>query len=104
MAQPSDILIGLDVGTAGIEAAAFAPDGCPLARVAAPGGSRQQTAAAREQEVAETWRAVVAALAQLGEAVPRLPSRTVALAITGAAGGAWLIDDDGDPVAPAWLP
>ena len=40
----------------------------------------------------------------LAEAVPQLQSRTVALAITGASDGTWLIDEDGDPVCHAWLP
>jgi erythritol kinase len=105
VALPSDLLIGLDVGAARIEAVAFAPDGRQLARVAAPHASPQATAdGAIEQDVAETWRATCAALGQLGHAVPRLAARTAALAITGDAGGVWLVDDDGDPVAPAWLP
>ena len=104
MAQPSEILIGLDVGTASVEAVAVAAHGDQLARAAAPGGSHEAIAGgAIEQDVAETWRAAAAALRQLGQAVPHLASRTAALAITGGAGGTCLIDDDGDPVAPAWL-
>jgi erythritol kinase len=105
VALPHDLLIGLDVGPTGIEAAAFAPDGHQLARVAAPvacQGARADGCA--EQDVEATWRAAAAALRQLGEVVPHLAVRTAALAITGAAGGVWLIDDDGDAAAPAWLP
>ena len=105
MALPSDLLIGLDIGAASVEAVAFAPDGHQLARVAAPAGGRQGIAGDRlEQEVGETWRAAATALRQLGQAVPHLAARTAALAITGGAAGTCLIDDDGDPVAPAWLP
>ena len=35
--------------------------------------------------------------------VPDLAKRTAALAITGQGDGTWLIDADGEPVAPAWL-
>ena len=105
VALPNDLLIGLDVGAASIEAAAFAPDGQQVARVAAPAASQGALAGdCVEQDVGETWRAAAALLRQLGEVVPHLVARTAALAITGAGGGACLIDDDGDAVAPAWLP
>jgi erythritol kinase (D-erythritol 1-phosphate-forming) len=103
VAQPSDLLIGLDIGTANVEAVAFAPDGHQLARAAAPGGSHEPIAGGIGQEVAGTWRTAAAALRQLVQAVPHLASRTAALAITGGAGGTCLIDDDGDPVAPTCL-
>jgi erythritol kinase len=102
VAQPSDLLIGLDIGTANVEAVAFAPNGHQLARAAAPGGSHEAIAGGMH-EVAGTWRAAAAALRQLGQAVPQLASRTAALAITGGAGGTCLVDDDGDPVAPSCL-
>jgi erythritol kinase len=102
---PNDLLIGLDVGPTSIEAAAFAPDGYQLARGAASvAGQGVLADGCAEQDVDETWRAAAAALRQLGEVVPHLAVRTAALAITGAAGGVWLVDDDGDAVAPAWLP
>ncbi|MGH6918695.1 MAG: FGGY family carbohydrate kinase, partial [Geminicoccaceae bacterium] len=44
------------------------------------------------------------ALRALAGRVPKLAARTAALAITGPGGGAFLIDEDGDPVARAWLP
>jgi erythritol kinase len=105
VALPSDLLIGLDVGPSSIEAAAFALDGQELARAAAAVTSQGALAGGCvEQDVGEIWRAAAAALRQLGQVVPHLAARTAALAITGGAGGAWLIDDDGDPVAPALLP
>lgn len=104
MALPNDFMIGLDVGTASIEAAAFAPDGQQLARVAAPGVRPAASAGGIERDVGEIWRAAAAALRQLGQAVPHLATRAAGLAITGSAAGPWLIDDDGDPVMPAWLP
>ena len=99
VALPNDLLIGLDVGPTSIEAAAFAPDGHQLARVAAPvAGQGALADGCAEQDVDVVWRAAAAALRQLGEVVPHLAARTAALAITGAAGGVWLIDDDGDAV------
>lgn len=105
MSQPNEVLLGLEVGTASIEAAAFAPDGLQLARVAVPLACQEAVAGGGvEQDVGETWRATTSALRQLAQAVPHLQARTVALAITGPAGGTWLIDEDGDPVSRAWLP
>jgi erythritol kinase len=104
VAQPSEVLIGLDVGTS-VEAVAFAPDGHQIGRVAAPVGSHETSAAgAIEQDVVGPWPAVAAALRQLAQAVPHLSSRTAALAITGSAAGTCLVDDDGDLVAAAWPP
>ena len=39
----------------------------------------------------------------LGDKVEDLASRTAAIAVTGQGDGTWLIDRDGEPVAPAWL-
>jgi erythritol kinase len=102
--QPHEVLIGLDVGTATIEAVAFAPDGQELARALAALSRLESQPGVVEQEVSETWRASALALRRLAQAVPHLQARTVALAITGASDGTWLIDEDGDPVGPAWLP
>ncbi len=104
VALPSDLLIGLDVGPSSVEATAFSLDGQGRARSAAAVASEGSAGECVEQDVGEIWRAAAAALRQLGQVVPHLAARTAALAITGGAGGAWLIDDDGDPVAPALLP
>jgi erythritol kinase (D-erythritol 1-phosphate-forming) len=102
--QPHEVLIGLDVGTASIEAVAFAPDGHELARAVVAVSCLEPQPGVVEQEASETWRGSALALRRLVQAVPHLPSRTAALAITGASDGTWLIDEDGDPVGPAWLP
>ena len=102
--QPNEVLIGLDVGTASIEAVAFGPDGHELARAVLTLPCHEPGAGVVEQEVSETWRGSALALHRLAQAVPHLQARTVALAITGASDGTWLIDDDGDPVGRAWLP
>jgi erythritol kinase (D-erythritol 1-phosphate-forming) len=102
--QQSELLIGLDVGTASMEAVAFAPDGHELGRAVATLPCRDSSPGVVEQDVGETWRASAPALRRLAQSVPHLQDRTVALAITGAADGTWLIDEDGDAVGPAWLP
>jgi erythritol kinase (D-erythritol 1-phosphate-forming) len=58
-----------------------------------------------EHDMAEAWQIALRALRLLADEVPDLARRGVALAITGQADGTWLIDEDGDPVAPAmfWL-
>jgi erythritol kinase (D-erythritol 1-phosphate-forming) len=101
--QQSEVVIGLHVGTAGIEAVAFAPEGHELAPAVVTLPCRESGAGVAEQEVGETWRATALALRRLAQAVPHLQGRTVALAITGASDGTWLIDEDGDPVGHAWL-
>ena len=102
--QQSEVLIGLDVGTAGVEAVAFAPDGHELARAAATLPCRESPPGVVEQEVGETWRVTALVLRHLAQSVPHLQARTVALAITGAGDGTWLIDEDGDAAGPACLP
>ncbi len=101
MQQASEILIGLDAGRDRIEAVAFERDGCELQAVstASPTALLEHGA---EQDLGDVWQAAARAVRQLASHVPDLPRRTVALAITGHGGGAWLIDEDGDPVAPAW--
>jgi erythritol kinase len=101
--QQSAVLIGLHVGTASIEAVAFAPDGHELAPAVVTLPCRESGTGVVEQEASETWRATALALHRLAQAVPHLQARTAALAITGASDGTWLIDEDGDPVGAAWL-
>ncbi len=101
MQQASDILIGLDAGADRIDAIAFDRDGSELRAVssASPVVLLEQ---GPEQDLGDSWQAAAAALRQLASLVPNLAQRTVALSITGQSGGTWLIDEDGDPVAPAW--
>jgi erythritol kinase len=101
MPSANEILIGLDAGLDRIEAIAFDPAGCQLqaASIASPIAWFEH---GPEQDLGDTWQAAAQALRQLAGLVPELAARTVALAITGQTGGTWLIDEDGDPVAPAW--
>jgi erythritol kinase len=99
--QANEILIGLDAGGDRIDAIAFDRAGRELQAVstASPVAWLEH---GPEQDLGETWQAAAQALRQLAGLVPDLAPRTAALSITGQSGGAWLIDEDGDPVAPAW--
>lgn len=98
-----DLLIGIDAGTSVIKAVAFTLKGEQLAIAATPNVYRTLPDGGVEQDMARTWADTAATLRQLGEKVPDLAGRTLALAVTGQGDGTWLIDAEGEPVAPAWL-
>lgn len=97
------IIIGLDAGTSVIKAVAFDLDGHPLGMTAEPNTIQHVKGGGVEQDFAETWSKTAAVLRALGEKIPDLTRRVVALAITGQGDGTWLMDAKGEPVAPAWL-
>jgi len=95
-------LLGIDVGTTGVRAAAFGEDGRLLADAAeavpydaAPGRA--------EVDVEGWWTAVRAACARVGERAPL--SAVQAVGVTGQAPTAVLVDDGGRPLRRAilWL-
>jgi erythritol kinase len=104
MALPRDILIGLDAGTTAIVAAAFTADGREIARATAANPIARGADGSAEQDLGETWQRAATVVRDLAKRVPHLARRTVALALTGPSGGCWLVDEDGDAVAPAILP
>jgi erythritol kinase len=104
MASPREILIGLEAGTTAIVAVAFTPDGREIARATAANPIARGADGSAEQDLGETWQRAAAVVRQLARPVSDLARRTVALALTGPAGGSWLVDEDGDAVAPAILP
>lgn len=104
MLERSDVLIGLDVGTSTVQAAAFDPEGRELGAVAVANRWQRVGDAGLEQDPAETWQIAARALRRLADRMPGLARRTAALALTGDGGGLWLIDEDGDPVAPGLSP
>lgn len=103
MDLPTDVLIGLDAGTSTVTAVAFAPDGREIALSTGAKAVHQVADGGVEQDPGEAWQAAAAALRDLAGKVPHLAARTAVVAITGPDGGTWLVDEDGDPVAPAWL-
>ena len=98
-----DVIVGVDAGTSVIKAVAFDRDGV---EIAAAGRSNQYAnlpGGGVEQDMARTWDDTAAVLRDLAEHVPDLAARVLALAVTGQGDGTWLMDAEGEPVAPAWL-
>ena len=104
MALANDVLIGLEAGASRVTAVAFASDGQELGEASAVTEVHHVADGGVEQDIGEAWQAAALALRALASRVPKLAARTAALAITGPGGGTFLIDEDGDPVARAWLP
>ncbi len=104
MTSHRDLLIGLNAGAAAIRAVAFDGRGREVAAAELPIPVAWREDGAAEQDLGLVWQHAAQALRQLADQTPSLMRRTAALAITGEAGGTWLIDEDGDPVGAARLP
>jgi erythritol kinase len=97
------ILIGIDAGTSVIKSVAFTTTGEQIAAAAIPNRYVTFPDGGAEQDMARTWVDAAATLKQLGEKIPNLADRLIAISVTGQGDGMWLIDKQGEPVAPAWL-
>jgi erythritol kinase (D-erythritol 1-phosphate-forming) len=97
------VLIGIDAGTSVIKSIAFSVDGTQLAAAAIPNSYQTLSDGGAEQDMARTWIDTASTLRQLSDQIPDLASRLIAIAVTGQGDGMWLIDKQGEPVAPAWL-
>ena len=98
-----DVLIGLDAGTSVIKAVAFDLSGRQLALASRRNSYATLPDGGVEQDMARTWTDTVAVLSELGEALPGLADRAVAIGVTGQGDGCWLVDAAGDPVHDGWL-
>jgi erythritol kinase (D-erythritol 1-phosphate-forming) len=98
-----DLLLGIDAGTSVIKAVAFTLTGEQIAIASTPNRYDTLADGGVEQDMPRTWTDTAATLRLLGEKVPALAARTLALAVTGQGDGTWLIDAEGEPVAPGWL-
>jgi erythritol kinase len=98
-----DILIGIDAGTSVIKAVAFSLAGEMLASAAITNHYQILEDGGAEQDMARTWSDVRHTLLELHDKVPDITRRTAAIAVTAQGDGTWLIDEAGEPVAPAWL-
>ena len=98
-----EILVGIDAGTSVLKSVAFTTWGEQIAVAAIPNSYVTLDNGGVEQDMARTWHDAVATLVQLGEKVPGLGKRVVAIAVTGQGDGTWMIDKNGEPVAPAFL-
>jgi erythritol kinase len=97
------VLIGIDAGTSVIKSIAFSVTGEQIAAAAIPNLYTTLPDGGAEQDMARTWADTAATLKQLSEQIPDLASRLIAISVTGQGDGMWLIDKEGEPVAPAWL-
>lgn len=98
-----DLIIGVDAGTSVIKAVAFDLQGRQVAVASTPNQVQLGVDGAAEQDLARTWADTAATLRALGDKVPNLATRAIALAATGQGDGTWLIDSEGRPVGPAML-
>lgn len=98
-----DLIIGIDAGTSVIKAVAFDLQGRQVGVASTPNQVLLGPGGAAEQDMDRTWTDTAATLRALGERVPGLASRAVALAATGQGDGTWLVDAAGHPVGPAML-
>jgi erythritol kinase (D-erythritol 1-phosphate-forming) len=97
------VFIGVDAGTSVIKSVAFTIDGKQLAAAAIPNSYQTLSDGGAEQDMARTWIDTASTLRQLSDQIPNLAKRLIAIAVTGQGDGMWLIDRQGEPVAPAWL-
>ena len=98
-----DVLIGIDAGTSVIKSVAFTLAGEQIGVFALPNDYVSVETVGAEQDMAATWSKTAATLRGLAALVPDLAGRAAGLAVTGQGDGTWLIDHDGEPVAPAML-
>ncbi len=101
--EKDGVLIGIDAGTSVLKSVAFTLTGEQIAMAAIPNSYDTLSNRGAEQDMARTWRDAAATLKELVAKVPNLANRLVAIAVTGQGDGTWLIDKEGEPVAPAFL-
>src|SRR5262249_16638215 len=87
-----DVLIGIDAGSSVIKSVAFTPAGEQIAMAAVPNRYEAVAGGGVEQDMLRTWTDTAATLRQLGERVPDLARRVLAVCVTGQGDGTWLID------------
>lgn len=98
-----DLLLAVDAGTSVIKAVVFDMAGRQVAATKRPNRYETRPGGAVEQDMARTWADTAAVLRELVDQIPDMARRAAALAITGQGDGTWLVDNDGEPVAPAML-
>ena len=98
-----DVIIGIDAGTSVIKSVAFSLEGEQLAVAAIANSYATLSNGGVEQDMARTWKDAAQTLRELADKVDNLNSRVIAIAVTGQGDGMWLIDKEGEPVAPGWL-
>jgi erythritol kinase len=99
----ADVIIGIDAGTSVIKSVAFSMQGRQLGVAATANSYTTLKNGGVEQDMARTWKDAAQTLRDLADKVDNLNGRVIAIAVTGQGDGMWLIDKEGEPVAPAWL-
>jgi xylulokinase len=95
------LLLGIDVGTTGVRVGAFEPDGRIVAEASEPCPHEAPAPGWAEADAEAWWRAACAACARVGERAPL--ARVEAIAVTGQAPTAVLVDAVGRPLRRALL-
>jgi erythritol kinase len=98
-----DLLVAVDAGTSVIKAVVFDLAGNQLASTKRQNRYETTPGGAVEQDMARTWSDTASMLRELVDQVPDIGARAAALAVTGQGDGTWLVDAEGEPVAPALL-
>ncbi len=89
------IIIGIDAGTSVLKLVAFSCDGRQLAVAAISNDYVTFPDGGVEQDMNSTWADAVKTFQPLGEKIPDLASRLIAISVTAQGDGMWLIDRDG---------
>jgi erythritol kinase len=98
-----DIIIGIDAGTTVIKSVAFDTAGHQIGMAGRPNVYESFSDGRAEQDMARTWQTVVEMLRELAKTISGLDQRVAAIAVTAQGDGTWLVNSDGEPVAPALL-
>lgn len=93
-------LVGLDIGTTGIKAVAFSPDGHELAKVIAATPTRRHANGQADYDADALWQVCVSVLSDLAERLARTQVTPVAMACTSMAEAGVLLDAHGEAVYP----
>ncbi|MGL5010512.1 MAG: FGGY-family carbohydrate kinase [Paracoccaceae bacterium] len=100
----AELLVGIDAGTSVIKAVAFDLSGRQVALASTPNRyTTRSSDGAAFQSPEQTWTDCAATLRALGEKVPDLATRIVALAVTAQGDGTWLVGTGNRPVTDGWL-
>lgn len=98
-----DALLGIDAGTTTVKATVITVEGQELATAREPLQVQRPVRGHAEQSMHEIWRAVITTVQRALDAAGE--TEIIAAGITGQGDGAWLLDEDREPVGAAvlWL-
>lgn len=94
-----DLLVGLDIGTTNVKAAAFTPDGRLEAVASVPTPTVRLEGGGAEYDPEGIWQGALSVLRQVAQQVGG--ARVAGIAVGGMAEAGLLVDDSGQPLGPA---